>query len=199
MSSLLSLLLCTTLLFSIACHHTAHCSVSSTTEAETNVTFSGDHSSYGTESVTTLELSQEEGEEDEENEEDFSVAEYNTDDPMRVLPVIKPEKTTRKGAKKNADKKKKKGKKKGNKKNPTPCETTHKDFCIHGECIFPENLQEVTCRCQQHYVGERCSERTMKAITKEELRDLSTTALAVVAVLLSTISIIAIIIIIIVQ
>lgn len=74
---------------------------------------------------------------------------------LPVQPVIKPENsdastvtTNKKSEKKNGEKKKKKkGSKKGNKKKKqNPCLTTHKDFCIHGECRFLEKIPEVSCK-----------------------------------------------------
>ncbi|KAM4808966.1 amphiregulin [Rhinophrynus dorsalis] len=197
MPSPLSFLLCTTLLLSIACLYTVHCSELNNTEVETNTSSSGDHISDGAGSA--VDIGQNEGE-DEDNEEDFSLMGFITDDSIRVQPVIKPETPTKNADKKPTDKKKKKqrgDKKKKKKKNP--CQTTHKDFCIHGECKYFAHLQEVTCRCQQNFFGERCSEQYLKSGKEGELSDVSTIALAVVAVLLSTISIIAIIIIIVVH
>uniref|UniRef100_A0A803KLI4 EGF-like domain-containing protein n=1 Tax=Xenopus tropicalis TaxID=8364 RepID=A0A803KLI4_XENTR len=197
MFSLRSVILCATLLLTIACNFTVHCSELNSTQADSNVTFSGDHGSDGTGSAVEVNWEEEEG---EEHEDDFSILGFITDDSIRAEPVIKPENPPKKGEKKNSEKKKKKergDKKKKKKKNP--CQTTHKDYCIHGECKYLTSLQEVTCICQPEYFGERCSEQSMKSQTKGNLSDTSTIALAVVAVLLSTISITAIIIIIVVH
>ncbi|XP_018098939.1 amphiregulin isoform X2 [Xenopus laevis] len=192
MFSLRSVVLCATLLLTFA-----HCSELNSTQADSNVTFSGDHGFDGTGSA--VEVNWEE-EEDEEHEDDFSILGFITDDSIRVEPVVKPENPPKNGEKKNSEKKKKKergDKKKKKKKNP--CQNTHKDYCIHGECKYLASLQEVTCKCQPEYFGERCSEQSMKTQTKDNLSNMSTIALAVVAVLLSTISITAIIIIIVVH
>uniref|UniRef100_A0A803K435 Amphiregulin n=1 Tax=Xenopus tropicalis TaxID=8364 RepID=A0A803K435_XENTR len=181
----------------VSCNFTVHCSELNSTQADSNVTFSGDHGSDGTGSAVEVNWEEEEG---EEHEDDFSILGFITDDSIRAEPVIKPENPPKKGEKKNSEKKKKKergDKKKKKKKNP--CQTTHKDYCIHGECKYLTSLQEVTCICQPEYFGERCSEQSMKSQTKGNLSDTSTIALAVVAVLLSTISITAIIIIIVVH
>ncbi|OCU00037.1 amphiregulin [Xenopus laevis] len=195
MFSLRSVILCATLLLTIACHFTALCSELNSTQADSNVTFSGDQGSDGTGSAVEVNW-----EEEEEHEDNLSILGFITDDSIRVEPVVKPENPKKNGEKKNSEKKKKKergDKKKKKKKNP--CQSTHKDYCIHGECKYLANLQEVTCRCQPEYFGERCSEQSMKTRTEGDLSDRSTIALAVVAVLLSTISITAIIIIIVVH
>ncbi|KAM4709883.1 amphiregulin [Discoglossus pictus] len=202
MSSQVSLILLATLLFSIACQYTAHCSEFNTTEAETKANFSGDHEGPETTVEPTHDYDNEDSE-DEEMEEELSLLGYITDDSIRVQPVIKPDTSTKKEEKKkpekNGDKKNANKKKKGKKNKKTPCDTTHKDFCVHGECKYLKNLKEVTCKCFQNYFGPRCSEKFMKTQTTEDLENVSTTALAVTAVLLSTISIVAIIIIIVVH
>nr|XP_033770301.1 amphiregulin [Geotrypetes seraphini] len=159
-----------------------------TTGHERNVSVSKEHSLNRTEVIVTDDY--------EESEEDLSQYEY-TEDLIRVEPVVKPKKV---GDKKNGDKKKKRAGKKGQKKNKeNPCETTHQSFCIHGECIHLEHLEKVTCRCQPHYFGERCSDRILETQKIKDLSDASMTALVVVAVVLSAISLIAITIIIVVH
>ncbi|XP_063772906.1 amphiregulin isoform X2 [Pseudophryne corroboree] len=140
-----------------------------------------------------------------DNEDDVTIREFIIDDSIRVQPVIKPEKreitatTAKKAQKKKADKKKKNAQNK-RKKKKNLCQTTHANFCVHGECKYLAGLHEVACKCHQHYFGERCIERSMKSESGAEISDITTTtALAVVAVLLSVISIAAIIIIIIVH
>ncbi|KAM8939130.1 amphiregulin [Pelodytes ibericus] len=196
MSSHLSLFLCITLLFAIACQFQVYCSTSNNTDVQVNATFfEASQDSHGA-------VQEEEDGEDEDHDEDFSVAGYIIDDSIRVQPVIKPENTQKKTEKKTTEKKAKKKNNKNDKtkkKKKNPCQTTHKDFCIHGECRYLANIKEVSCRCKQDYFGERCSEMYMKSETKSDFGDVSTVALAVAAVLLSTISIVAIIIIIIVH
>ncbi|XP_053556737.1 amphiregulin [Bombina bombina] len=207
MSSQRFLILFATLLISIVCQYAAHCAEVSTTQTETKSSLSGDNSEREKSLGTTINPDHEEVEEEEADEE-FSILGYITDDSIRVQAVIKPEQTEANEEKKNTEKKntekkntekkkKRKDKKKGKKVNP--CNTTHKDYCIHGTCKYIERMKEVACRCQQNYFGERCSEQSLKTQTPGELSDVSTVALAVVAVLLSTISIIAIIIIIVVH
>ncbi|XP_042329546.1 amphiregulin [Sceloporus undulatus] len=78
------------------------------------------------------------------------------------LQLKKPEKPE--GGKKNSNKQKKKGnkEKKNKKKNRTPCEGEFKNFCVHGECKYIENLQAVRCKCLPDYFGERCVEQFLK-------------------------------------
>ncbi|XP_068127199.1 amphiregulin [Hyperolius riggenbachi] len=220
-SHMARLLIWATLLLSIVCRCGVHCAVLTTPVPEVNVTALGEGGGILDDATDITEVSH-----DEEEEEDYSEdEEYEDHIPMKsfiidddsilVQPVIKPENTGastgtstgtagKKGEKKNGEKKKKKGqnnKNKNNKKNKkkNPCQTTHTDYCIHGECRYMAALQEVSCKCQPDYFGERCSDRSMKSGT-EKLSDLTTTTvLAVVAVLLSTISIAAIIIIIVVH
>ncbi|XP_009466943.1 PREDICTED: amphiregulin [Nipponia nippon] len=137
-------------------------------------------------------------EEDEEYEEALPVHQYIVDDLIRVEPVVKP-KPTKRGGEKNAGKSKRKKNKGKNKKKGTPCEMEYKNFCIHGECIYLEHLQMVTCKCHQDFFGERCGEQFMKTQRKNDVADYSKTVLVVVAVLLSSISFITVLIIVIVQ
>ncbi|OPJ75993.1 amphiregulin [Patagioenas fasciata monilis] len=137
-------------------------------------------------------------EEDEEYEEVLPVHQYIVDDLIRVEPVVKP-KPTKRGGEKNAGKSRRKKNKGKNKKKGTPCEMEYKNFCIHGECIYLEHLQMVTCKCHQDFFGERCGEQFMKTQKKNDVADYSKTVLVVVAVLLSSISFITVLIIVIVQ
>ncbi|XP_038256187.1 amphiregulin [Dermochelys coriacea] len=167
------------------------------TEQEENVPMVWDHSVAG--STVPSGMDYEDAEEDEE--EDPAAPVYIVDDSIRVEPVIKP-KQTKTDQEKNPDKTKKKNKGKKNKKKKkkgTPCEAEYKNFCIHGECKYLEDLKEVTCKCHQDYFGERCGEQFMKTQKKNDIGNYSTTILVVVAVLLSSISFIAIVVIVIVQ
>ncbi|XP_063281368.1 amphiregulin [Pelobates fuscus] len=199
MSSHMSLLLCITLLCSLACQYQVHCSEASATSVQTNATLPEDNPvANGTDSLNKPNKDEEDVEEDD-YDQDISVG-YIIDDSIRVQPVVKPENTTKKNEKKNGEKKAKKAKN-DKKKKKNPCLTTHKDFCIHGQCKYLSSIKEVTCRCQKDYSGERCSTlstMSMKTHTSE-LGDVSTVALAVAAVLLSTISLVAIIIIIVIH
>lgn len=62
-----------------------------------------------------------------------------------VEPVVKP-KPTKRGGEKNAGKPRRKKNRGKNKKKGTPCEMEYKNFCIHGECVYLEHLQMVTCK-----------------------------------------------------
>uniref|UniRef100_A0A8B9F434 Amphiregulin n=1 Tax=Amazona collaria TaxID=241587 RepID=A0A8B9F434_9PSIT len=115
-----------------------------------------------------------------------------------VEPVVKP-KPTKRGGEKNASKSRRKKNRGKNKKKGTPCEMEYKNFCIHGECIYLEHLQMVTCKCHQDFFGERCGEQFMKTQRKNDVADYSKTVLVVVAVLLSSISFITVLIIVIVH
>uniref|UniRef100_A0A8B9F458 Amphiregulin n=1 Tax=Amazona collaria TaxID=241587 RepID=A0A8B9F458_9PSIT len=133
-----------------------------------------------------------------EYEEALPVHQYIVDDLIRVEPVVKP-KPTKRGGEKNASKSRRKKNRGKNKKKGTPCEMEYKNFCIHGECIYLEHLQMVTCKCHQDFFGERCGEQFMKTQRKNDVADYSKTVLVVVAVLLSSISFITVLIIVIVQ
>ncbi|KAJ7412521.1 Amphiregulin [Willisornis vidua] len=137
-------------------------------------------------------------EDEEEYEEAPPVHQYIVDDLIRVEPVVKP-KSAKRGGEKNAGKSRRKKNKGKNKKKGTPCELEYKNFCIHGECIYREHLQMVTCKCHQDFFGERCGEQFMKTQRKNDVADYSKTVLVVVAVLLSSISFITVLIIVIVQ
>uniref|UniRef100_A0A8C0F6V1 Amphiregulin n=1 Tax=Bubo bubo TaxID=30461 RepID=A0A8C0F6V1_BUBBB len=128
----------------------------------------------------------------------FSIARLSHLVLFSVEPVVKP-KPTKRGGEKNANKSRRKKNKGKNKKKGTPCEMEYKNFCIHGECIYLEHLQMVTCKCHQDFFGERCGEQFMKTQRKNDVADYSKTVLVVVAVLLSSISFITVLIIVIVQ
>ncbi|NXB80525.1 AREG protein, partial [Donacobius atricapilla] len=115
-----------------------------------------------------------------------------------VEPVVKP-KPAKRGGEKNAGKSRRKKNKGKNKKKGTPCEMEYKNFCIHGECVYLEHLQMVTCKCHQDFFGERCGEQFMKTQRKNDVADYSKTVLVVAAVLLSSVSFITVLIIVIVQ
>ncbi|KAG8454229.1 hypothetical protein GDO86_000753 [Hymenochirus boettgeri] len=183
-------IMCTILLLSIERCFTVDGTDVNSTEANISVTISGDHVSNGTGSDAEQSF------DEDEEEEDVLVLGYITDDSIRVEPVVKPQNPEKSTEKKNTDKKKKG---RGGKKKMTPCQTTHKDYCIHGQCKYLAKLKEVSCICHQDFFGERCSELSMKSGINGPFSDMSTIALAVVAVLLSTISITAIIIIIVIQ
>uniref|UniRef100_A0A8C3TE06 Amphiregulin n=2 Tax=Chelydra serpentina TaxID=8475 RepID=A0A8C3TE06_CHESE len=168
------------------------------TEQEGNVPMVWDRSVDG--STVPSGIDYEDAEEDEEEEEDPAVPMYIVDDSIRVEPVIKP-KQTKTDREKNPDKTKRKRNKgrKNKKKKVTPCEAEYKNFCIHGECKYLEDLKAVVCKCHQDYFGERCGEQFMKTRKGNDIGNYSTTVLVVVAVLLSSISFIAIVVIVILQ
>ncbi|XP_056407836.1 amphiregulin [Hyla sarda] len=177
------------LLLCLAC--TVHCSLNST-ENEIKVTLSGggDRVSVGLENVHEVDY-------DEHEEEDLSG--YSLEDSIRVQAVVKP--ANGEVSVTNVEKKKtnKKRGEKNKKKKKTLCQTTHKNFCVHGKCRYLASMQEVSCKCHENYFGERCTEQYLRTGTSDPSDMTTTTILAVVAVLLSTISIIAIIIIIVVH
>uniref|UniRef100_A0A8C8RYH7 Amphiregulin n=1 Tax=Pelusios castaneus TaxID=367368 RepID=A0A8C8RYH7_9SAUR len=159
-------------------------------DQEENVPVDGDHTVDG--NTMSSEIDYEDMEEEEE--EDPTTTLYIVDDSVRVEPVVKP-KQTKTEREKNPDKtKRRKNKEKKNKKKKgTPCEAEYKNFCIHGECKYLENLKEVTCTCDKDYFGQRCGEQSMKSQKSNDTGN-STTILVLVAVLLSSISFIAIVI-----
>ncbi|XP_024064476.1 amphiregulin [Terrapene carolina triunguis] len=191
-----ALLLLSALAWLSRCHPAAGLGLN-VTEQEENVPVAWDHSVDGSTMPSGIDY---EDTEDDEEEDDPAVPMYIVDDSIRVEPVIKP-KQTKTDREKNPDKtKRKKNKgKKNKKKKATPCEGEYKNFCIHGECKYLEDLKEVTCKCHQDYFGERCGEQFMKTQKRNDIGNYSTTILVVVAVLLSSISFIAIVIIVIVQ
>nr|XP_006627284.1 PREDICTED: amphiregulin [Lepisosteus oculatus] len=148
--------------------------------------------------------------EDNENEGDLSPTEGSHVDPelIRVQPVARPED---KGKSKKKGKGKRKSKSKGEKSGksvkgkeekevtPDPCITTHADYCIHGQCIYNQELDEPTCICLKGYDGERCGIQLLKTGQKEKdwiNTDVIQTVLVIIAVALSVISLIAILLII---
>ncbi|KAM3936896.1 amphiregulin [Leptodactylus fuscus] len=199
MAAQLSLVWSVLLVF-LACVYTIHCASLNSTEIEIKVTLSaaGDRVSVGSGAVE--EVDYEEYTEEEENpDEDLSG--HSVVDSIRVQAVVKPADgnvPTTNVEKKKADKKKKKTEK-NKKKKKTPCQTTHKNFCVHGKCRYLAGMQEVSCKCHENYFGERCTEQSLRIGTTNPSDVTTTTILAVVAVLLSTISITAIIIIIVVH
>ncbi|KAG5281199.1 hypothetical protein AALO_G00068490 [Alosa alosa] len=71
------------------------------------------------------------------------------------------------------------------------CLTTHRDFCIHGQCKFLEDLREPLCICLTGYEGKRCAIQLMKTEHKEVdagEEAYAHTTLLVIAVMLSIIS-----------
>ncbi|XP_078532136.1 amphiregulin-like [Lissotriton helveticus] len=183
------LLLCT-LAVSLVCRFSVLGSTLPGTESANNVTLHANGSLDGAELPSGGSF-EEEG--DYDSEDDPSVSELVAEGGNQTK-TVKPEKTTKKGEKRNGERKKKKQGNKENKKikKESPCETTHKDFCIHGKCRYLDALNEVACICHHNFIGQRCSDMFLRTKTNGELSDTSTTALAIVAVLLSTISFIAI-------
>ncbi|XP_075705901.1 amphiregulin [Rhinoderma darwinii] len=197
MSSQLSLVW-SILLLCLACTYTVHCSVSNATENEITVTLSGGGDGIAAGLENAREVDYDEYDEDEKHE--LSVSGYYVDDSIRVQAVVKPANGDVPATimeKKKADKKK--NGQKNKKKKKTPCQTTHKNFCVHGKCRYLATVPEVSCKCHENYFGERCTEQYLRAGSKNANDMTTTTILAVVAVLLSTISITAIIIIIVVH
>ncbi|XP_067413096.1 amphiregulin [Emydura macquarii macquarii] len=192
-----ALLLLSTLAWLPVCQRAAGLGLNAT-ELEQNVPMAWDHSVD--ENTIPSSIDHEDMEEDEEDEEYPTVPMYLVDDSIRVEPVIKP-KQTKTEREKNPDKiKRRRNKEKKNKKKKrTPCEAESKNYCIHGECKYLEDLKEVTCQCHHDYFGERCGEQSMKSQKGNDISNYSRTILVVVAVLLSSISFIAIVIVVIVQ
>ncbi|XP_019372285.1 PREDICTED: amphiregulin isoform X2 [Gavialis gangeticus] len=182
---LLLLLLCA-LAGRSACQH-----VASSGPGVTSAPLAGSRSSPGHE----MSLGVEYEDEDYEEEDDEPLPLYMVDESIRVEPVVKPKQTKESEKKVSGKPKRRRNKKKKNKKKKgTPCEMEYKNFCIHGECIYLEDLQTVTCKCNQDYFGERCGEQSMKSQTRKNTSDYSKTILVVVAVVLSSISFIAVVI-----
>uniref|UniRef100_A0A8C6QG91 Amphiregulin n=1 Tax=Nannospalax galili TaxID=1026970 RepID=A0A8C6QG91_NANGA len=133
----------------------------------------------------------------EEYDNEPQISGYIIDDSVRVEQVVKPKKNKTEDEKISSDKprRKKKGGKNGknrkNKKKKNPCNAEFKNFCIHGECKYIENLEVVTCKCHHDYFGERCGEKSMKTHTMDD-SDLSKIALAVITVFVSAVSLTAI-------
>ncbi|KAG9480392.1 hypothetical protein GDO78_012066 [Eleutherodactylus coqui] len=196
MSSQRSVLYSILVLGLLACRYTVRCSVTNSTDHEIKVTLFGvgDRVSVGLENLH--EAHYDYYDEDEITDEDPSG--YSVDDAIRVQAVVNPANGDVPVT--NVEKKKTDKKKKGEKrKKKTPCQTTHKNFCVHGKCRFLASAQEVSCKCHENYYGERCAEKFL-TLGATDPRDMTTTTiLAVIAVLLSTLSITAIIIIIVVH
>ncbi|XP_006273778.1 amphiregulin isoform X1 [Alligator mississippiensis] len=162
----------------------------------TGAPLAGNHSSPGHE----MSLGVEYEDADYKEEDDAPLPLYMVDESIRVEPVVKP-KQTKENEKKDSGKPKRgrNKKKKNKKKKGTPCETEYKNFCIHGVCIYLEDLYIVTCKCHPDYFGERCGEQSMKIQTRNNTSDYPKTILVVAAVVLSSISFIAIVIYLIMQ
>ncbi|XP_054447547.1 amphiregulin [Pteronotus mesoamericanus] len=98
----------------------------------------------------------------EEYDFESQISGYIIDDSVRVEQVVKP-KENKTESENTTDKprRKKKGKKRRNRKK-NPCNGQFKNFCIHGECKYKENIKIVTCKCHPDYFGERCGEKSMK-------------------------------------
>ncbi|XP_074848154.1 amphiregulin [Carettochelys insculpta] len=192
---LLRLLLLSALAWLSACQHAAGLGLNAT-EPEENVHVAWDHGveGHGTTSGSDYEDTE------EEEEQDLTAPINIVDDSVRVQPLISP-KQTKTEKEKNPDKTKRKRNKgkKSKKKKGTPCDGEYKNFCIHGECKYLEDLKKVSCKCHQDYFGERCGEQFMKTQKRNDIGNYSTTILVVVAVLLSSISFIAIVVIVIMQ
>ncbi|ERE90855.1 amphiregulin isoform X1 [Cricetulus griseus] len=132
----------------------------------------------------------------EEYDNEPQISGYVIDDSVRVEQVIKPKKNKTEGDRtSDKPKRKKKGSKSGKgrrnkKKKKNPCDTNFQNFCIHGECVYIENLA-VTCKCDSEYFGERCGEKSMKTQSKDD-NDLSKIALAAITVFVSVVTLIAV-------
>ncbi|XP_003479594.2 amphiregulin [Cavia porcellus] len=139
----------------------------------------------------------------EEDDTELATLGYIVDESVRVEQVVKPKKNKTQGEKtSDKPKRKKKGNKNGknrrNKKKKNPCMAEFQNFCIHGECKYLENMDKVTCQCDQDYFGERCGEKSMKT-HKIAGHDLSKIALVAIAAFLSASSLTAIAVVITVQ
>ncbi|XP_055451525.1 amphiregulin [Psammomys obesus] len=179
--------------------------------------FSGDHSagglavSAGSEVSTTSEmpsgseLSTGDYDYSEEYDNEPQISGYVIDDSVRVEQVVKPkkskteaEKTSEKPKRKKKGGKSGKGRRNKKKKRKNPCAAEFQNYCIHGECKYIENMEEVSCNCHHDYFGVRCGEKSMKTQSGDE-SDLSKIALAAITVFISVISLTAIVIFITVQ
>ncbi|EHB12769.1 Amphiregulin [Heterocephalus glaber] len=132
----------------------------------------------------------------EEDDTELGTSGYIVDDSVRVEQVVKPKKNKTEGEKtSDKPKRKKKGSKNGksrrNKKKKNPCAAEFQNFCIHGECKYLENMDRVTCQCDQDYFGERCGEKSMKT-HRIAGRDLSKITLVVIAAFVLAVSLLAI-------
>ncbi|XP_021511589.1 amphiregulin [Meriones unguiculatus] len=180
--------------------------------------FSGDHSagglavSAGSEVSTISEMpsgselsSTGDYDYSEEYDNEPQISGYVIDDSVRVEQVVKPkknkteaEKTSEKPKRKKKGGKSGKGRRNKKKKRKNPCAAEFQNYCIHGECRYIENMEEVSCNCHHDYFGVRCGEKSMKTQSGDE-SDLSKIALAVITVFISVISLTAIVIFITVQ
>nr|XP_020651748.1 amphiregulin [Pogona vitticeps] len=137
---------------------------------------------------------------EEEDAKEVIAPQFLVGDPSRgELQLKKPEKSE--GGKKNHSKPRRKGnkEKKNRKKNRPPCEGEFKNFCVHGECTYIENLETVSCKCYPDYFGERCVEQFLKTHKTNDAANYSTTILVTAAVVLSLVSFAAVVIIVIFQ
>ncbi|KAK5870892.1 hypothetical protein PBY51_003800 [Eleginops maclovinus] len=73
-----------------------------------------------------------------------------------------------------------------------PCTTSHRSYCIYGDCKYIEGLQQPVCICMKGYDGGRCEVQTLGTIkTKDDQinnTELVQTVLVIIAVVLSVIS-----------
>ncbi|KAM6161037.1 amphiregulin [Erethizon dorsatum] len=155
-----------------------------------------------TPSASELSSGAEEDYSEEDDTEPGTVG-YIVDDSVRVEQVVKPKKNKTEGEKtSDKPKRKKKGNKNGksrrNKKKKNPCAAEFQNFCIHGECKYLENMDRVTCQCDQDYFGERCGEKSMKT-HRIAGHDLSKIALAAIAAFISAVSLTAVAVVVTVQ
>ncbi|XP_036891397.1 amphiregulin [Sturnira hondurensis] len=167
--------------------------------------FSGDHNADGFEVTSRSEMSS--GSEiapvsempldselssginyDYADEYDFEsqISGYIIDDLVRVEQVIKPKENKTEGENTTDKPKRKKngGKKRNRKKNP--CRSQFKNFCIHGECVYREDMKRVMCKCHSEYSGERCGEKSMKTHSMVD-GDLSKITLVAIATFVSVV------------
>ncbi|CAK6433072.1 unnamed protein product [Pipistrellus nathusii] len=195
--------------------HYAAGSASNDTYSGKGEPFSGDHSADGLEVTSTSEVSLvSEVPSDselssgidydyaEEYDTERHISGYLVDDSIRVERVVKPkenktenENTTDKPKRK---KKGQKGRKNRKNKKKNPCNTKFKNFCIHGECSYIENLKTVSCKCHQDYFGERCGGKSMKTHSMVD-GDLSKIMLAVITAFVSVVIFAAVAAVIVVQ
>ncbi|XP_037657776.1 proheparin-binding EGF-like growth factor [Choloepus didactylus] len=87
-------------------------------------------------------------------------------------------------------KRKKKGKGLGRKRDP--CLRKYKDFCIHGECKYVQELRSPSCICHPGYHGERCHGLSLPVENRLYTYD-HTTILVVVAVVLFSLCLLVIV------
>ncbi|KAM4616479.1 epigen-like [Polymixia lowei] len=68
-----------------------------------------------------------------------------------------------------------------------PCREEHADFCIGGECIYPQDSDKPSCNCRPLYSGHRCSSitaPTQTAYQYEEMIGLSVGVAVLIFVLI---------------